>query len=97
MLFFKAEGTLIDSGAGNDNHRRAQRENNRKILLRSERFNQKRGQDNFCFLAELADNFMTVGMILSSAENAEAIWEAAYSHPALTDDRLLGILLEEAL
>ena len=30
-------------------------------------------------------------------KTAEAIWEAAYSHPALTDDRLLGILLEEAL
>lgn len=35
--------------------------------------------------------------IENSAENAEAIWEAAYSHPALTDDRLLGILLEETL
>ena len=35
--------------------------------------------------------------IENSAENAEAIWEAAYSHPALTDDRLLGILLEESL
>ena len=32
--------------------------------------------------------------IENSAENVEAILDGAYSHPALTDDKLLGILLE---
>jgi hypothetical protein len=35
--------------------------------------------------------------IENSAENTEAIWEGAYAHPVLTDDRLLGILLEETI
>ncbi len=32
--------------------------------------------------------------IENNAENVEAILEGAYSHPALTDDRLLGLLLK---
>ncbi len=33
--------------------------------------------------------------IENNTENAEAIWDGAYTHPALTDDKLLGILLED--
>ena len=35
--------------------------------------------------------------IENSAENVESILDGAYSHPALTDDKLLGILLEVTL
>ena len=31
--------------------------------------------------------------IENDADNVDAIWDAAYSHPAFTDDRLLGLLL----
>ena len=33
----------------------------------------------------------------NSIENTEALWDAAYAHPAMTDDKLLGHLLEDLL
>ena len=71
MLFYKVEGMLIDSGAENNESRRAQRENARKIFVKSDEFNQKRGRDTFCFVSELSDGFLTAGMIIDCAENAE--------------------------
>ena len=46
MLFYKVEGMLINNSAENDDSRRVQQENARKILVKSEEFNQKRGWDS---------------------------------------------------
>lgn len=63
MLFYKVEGMIIGDCPENDDSRRVQRENARKILVKSEDFNQKRKQDAFCFVSESSDGFVTAGMI----------------------------------
>ena len=73
MLFYRAEGVLVNRSAENDDSRRAQRENARKILIKSEEVNQKRGRDSFCFVADLSDGFLTAGMITDRAEAAESV------------------------
>jgi hypothetical protein len=43
---------------------------------------------------DLADTAQSYSKeIENSAENLDAILDAAYSHPAFTDDKLLGLLL----
>ena len=80
MLFYKIEGMLVNTGAENEDSRRAQRENARKILVKSEEFNQKRGWDCCCFVSELSDGFLTVGMIIDHAENTETILKSYLKH-----------------
>lgn len=76
MLFYKVEGILIGSNAEQEDSRRAQREASRKIFMKSESFHQKHGGDSFCFVSDLADGFLTAGMILDRAENADGILHA---------------------
>ncbi len=59
----------------------------------------------FCILACLlvrhlgGDIFRTAQLfskeIENDADNVDAILDAAYTHPAFTDDKLLGMLLED--
>lgn len=76
MLFYKVEGIMVSNGSENDDSRRVQREHTRKIYLKSEDFNQKRGQDCFCFVAEISDGLLTAGMIADRAEKAESVMQA---------------------
>lgn len=76
MLFYRVDGMMVDNGAENDDSRRVQREHTRKIYLKSETFNQKRGQDCFCFVAEISDGLLTAGMIADRAENVESVMQA---------------------
>lgn len=80
MLFYKAEGMLIGSGEENDDNRRVQRENARKILVKSEAFNQKQGDDSFCFVSNLSDGLLTAGMITERAENVDALLKSFLKH-----------------
>ena len=80
MLFYKIEGMLINIDAANEDSRRAQRENARKILVKSEEFNQKRGWDCCCFVSELSDSFLTAGMIVDHTENTETILKSYLKH-----------------
>lgn len=80
MLFYKAEGMLMGSDEENGESRRAQRENARKILAKSEEFNQKRGWKSFCFVSDLADGFLTAGMIIDHTENAESVLKSFLKH-----------------
>ena len=45
MLLYKIEGMLINNGAENEDSRRAQREAARRIYMKSEDYNHKRGRD----------------------------------------------------
>lgn len=73
MLFYKVEGMLISSCAENEDSCRAQRENARKLLVKSEEFNQKHGWASCCFVSELSDDFLTAGMIIDCAENTASV------------------------
>ena len=98
MLFYKVEGMLVGNSAENDDSRRAQRENARKILAKSEEFNQKQGWFSFCFVSEISDGFLTAGMIVDRAEKTEAILKAFLKHigcsikdMAITETTITGI------
>jgi len=80
MLFYKVEGMLLNDNAENEDSRRAQRENARKILVKTEEFNQKRGWDSFCFVSERSDGLLTVGMIIDHAENAKDLLKSFLRH-----------------
>lgn len=80
MLFYKVEGMLNGNGTEGEEGRRAQRENARKILVKTEGFNQKRNGEVFCFIAESSDGLVTAGMIICCAEPAEAVLKAFLKH-----------------
>lgn len=80
MLFYKVEGILISSSTEHDDTRRAQRENARKLLVKSEEFNQKRGEEAFCFVSDLSDCFLKAGMIIARDVNAESVFHAFLKH-----------------
>ena len=71
MLFYKVEGMLINNGAENEDSRRAQREAARRIYMKSEDYNHKRGRDAYCFVSESYDGLLTAGMIVDQAEDAQ--------------------------
>ena len=71
MLFYKIEGMLINNGAENEDSRRAQREAARRIYMKSEDYNHKRGRDAYCFVSESSDGLLTAGMIVDQAEDAQ--------------------------
>ncbi len=53
---------------------------------------------SFLVICSLGGNFMETAQLYSkeienSAENVDSLLDAAYSHPAFTDDKLLGLLL----
>ncbi len=80
MLFYKMEGMLVGEGVENEENRRAQRENIRKIFMKSEEFNRKRSMDSYCFVAGSSDGLLTAGMITDQAENAQNIMCAFLKH-----------------
>jgi hypothetical protein len=71
MLFYKIEGMLINNGAENEDSRRAQREAARRIYMKSEDYNHKRGRDAYCFVSQSSDGLLTAGMIVDQAEDAQ--------------------------
>ena len=80
MFFYKVEGMLLNHNAENEDSRRIQRETARKILVKTEEFNQKRGWDSFCFVSELSDGFLTVGVIIDRTENAKDLLKSFLRH-----------------
>ena len=80
MLFYKIEGMLINTGAENEDSRRAQREAARRIYMKSEDYNRKSSGDAYCFVSETSDGLVTAGMIADQAENAKSIMESYLRH-----------------
>ena len=80
MLFYKVEGMLTNEAAENEVSPRAQRENVRKIMLKSEEFNQKRDRDFYCFVAGCADGLLTAGMIATRADSARQQMQSYLDH-----------------
>ena len=71
MMFYKAEGLLAEEQTDNESQR-VQRENTRKIMMNSVRFNEKYGYKGYCFAACSGGGLMTVGMMMHRGERAEA-------------------------
>ena len=80
MLFYKVEGMMMENATEKEENRRVQRENARKIYMKSEQFNQKNNRDTFCFMADHSDGLATFGMILNRAEKKESIMGAFLKH-----------------
>ncbi len=80
MLFYKVEGILVDNNSENEDSRRVQREKTRKILIKTNSFNQKYNGTSFCFIAGVAEGLLTAGMITDKAENAEGHMYAYLKH-----------------
>ena len=100
MLFYKVEGMMVNTAAEADDNRRAQREQARKIHMKTEDFNQKRNRDTFCFVAEYSDGFVTAGMINDGPENVESVVQAFLNHIdcplkdlSITETTITGIQL----
>ena len=88
MLFYKVEGMLLNDGTENEESRREQRENARRIFMKSEEFNRKKGRDSHCFVAGTSDGLLTAGCIVNQTENAQSVMQAYLSH--------IGCELEDA-
>ena len=76
MLFYKVEGMLVGCKEEADESRRAQRENARKIHIRSENFNQKHDGEVYCFLVSVDDGLLTAGVIAEKAEDVHSVIKA---------------------
>ena len=72
MLFYKVEGLLVNDGTEEDS-RRAQREQTRRIVMKSEEFNYKHSRDGYCFVAASSEGLLTAGMITDQPESAQAL------------------------
>ncbi len=84
MLFYKVEGMLINTGAENEDSRRAQRENARRIYMKSEDYNHKRSRDAYCFVSESSDRLLTAGIITDQAENVQRLAEVYLNYIGCT-------------
>ena len=80
MQFYKVEGILTAGGAEDDDSRRVQRENARKILLKSEGFNQRHGRDSMCFVADVTDGVLTAGIITDQPESVLSLSQVYLKH-----------------
>ena len=76
MLFYKAEGMLINTDESQEDSRRARRESARRILLKSEDFCSRHCRDAFYFVSEASDGLMTVGVISNRASSVEPTLQA---------------------
>ncbi len=68
MLFYKIEGMLVETGAENEDSRRAQRETARRIYMKTEEFND-RYDHSYCFVSSCTDGLLTAGLVTSLTEN----------------------------
>lgn len=76
MLFYKAEGMLINTDEAQEDSRRARRENARKILLKSEDFCSKHCRDAVYFVSDASDGLVAVGVIADRAGGVESVLQA---------------------
>jgi AAA+ superfamily predicted ATPase len=73
MLFYKMEGLLVNDSTEQEDSRRAQREQTRRIAMKIQEFNYKCNRDVYCFVAAFSDGLLTAGMITDQTENAQAL------------------------
>ena len=71
MLFYKVEGIITNLSDAAEDSRRVQRANARRILVKSEEFNQKLSHSSFYFTSDSSDGILTVGVIADSSERIE--------------------------
>lgn len=64
MLFYKVEGSLINTDVENEDSRKAHRANIRKISVKSNDFNEKFCRDSFFFVSNSSDGVLTIGVIV---------------------------------
>lgn len=71
MLFYKVEGIITNISDAAEDSRRVQRANARRILVKSEEFNQKLCRSSFYFISNSSDGILTVGVITDSSDRME--------------------------
>ena len=69
MLFYKVEGSLINTDVENEDSRKAHRANIRKISVKSNDFNEKFCRDSFFFVSNSSDGVLTIGVIVDRQNN----------------------------
>ena len=95
MLFYKIEGMLVNTGAENEDSRRAQREAARRIYMKSEDYNHKRGRDAYCFVSESSDGLLTAGTIITHESNAKSTADLICAYVLQIDCPLDDITVSE--
>jgi len=71
MLFYKVEGIIANISDALEDSRRVQRANARRILVKSEEFNQKLCRSSFYFISNSSDGILTAGVIADSSDRME--------------------------
>lgn len=71
MLFYSAEGTIVNYDAEANHSRVTQRSAARKILISSENFNEKLSRDSFYFVSDIYEGTLTIGIITETTYNLE--------------------------
>lgn len=92
MLFYKIEGSLVKIDAENEDSRKAQRANVRRIAIKSDEFNEKFCRDSFFFVSNSLDGILTVGVI---AERQGKIRETLKAYLKHIECELADIVVTE--
>lgn len=92
MLFYKVEGSLINTDVENEDSRKAHRANVRRIAIKSDEFNEKFCRDSFFFVSNSSDGILTVGVI---AERQGKIRKALKTYLKHIECELADIVVTE--
>ena len=79
MLFYKITGTMEIKETLEDD-RRARREAQRKIEMKSDEFNQNRSRDSYYFISEIDNTVVTAGVITENNNKLSSELEAFFKH-----------------
>lgn len=80
MLFYKVEGSLINTDVENEDSRKAHRANVRRIAIKSDEFNEKFCRDSFFFVSNSSDGILTVGVIAERQGKIKETLKAYLKH-----------------
>lgn len=92
MLFYKVEGSLVNTDTENEDSRKAHRANVRRIAIKSDEFNEKFCRDSFFFVSNSDDGILTVGVI---AERQGKIGETLKAYLKHIECELADIVITE--
>lgn len=71
MLFYKVEGIITNFSDGEEDSRRVQKANARRILVKSEAFHQRSCRSSFYFISDCSDGVLSVGVITDRSDRLE--------------------------
>lgn len=92
MLFYKVEGSLVNTDTENEDSRKSHRANVRRIAIKSDEFNEKFCRDSFFFVSNSDDGILTVGVI---AERQGKIGETLKAYLKHIECELADIVITE--